>query len=268
VFIDAHKDLVNWYHISHYQKLSEVFIDAHKNLVNWYHISRYQKLSEVFIDAHKDLVNWDNISTFQKLSEDFIETHKDFVNWRYISTYQKLSEVFIEANKDLVIWGYISTYQKLSEGFIEAHKDLVNWCYISSYQELSEDFIKAHNLVITSNNWLYTSSDEKLAAIKASGLYKIEGDYVIAYKGIRSDRYSNFNFQYQYFVGETYESHADYNIDNDSSFGLSAWTLDKAKEYCNELIIKVKIHKDDLAALVHDGHKIRCSKFTVLCDVD
>jgi hypothetical protein len=59
----------------------------------------------------------------------------------------------------------------------------------------------------------------------------------------------------------------DFNVTNENSFGLSAWTLEEAKKYCNELVIKVKIHKDDLAALVHQGNKLRCQKFTVIGDI-
>jgi hypothetical protein len=64
--------------------------------------------------------------------------------------------------------------------------------------------------------------------------------------------------------GDTYESHANFDCNNINSFGLSAWTKEKATDYCDELVIKVKVHKDDLAALVHDGGKIRCTKLTVL----
>ena len=51
------------------------------------------------------------------------------------------------------------------------------------------------------------------------------------------------------------------------SFGLSAWTLEKAKEYCDEKIIKVKIHINDVKALIHNNNKIRCSKFEVIEEV-
>jgi hypothetical protein len=92
----------------------------------------------------------------------------------------------------------------------------------------------------------------------------MDGDFIIAYKGILSDDYSAFNFQYKYEVGNIYESHCNCNNEEENSFGLSAWTLEKAKEYCNQKIIKVKIHISDIGALVHDCHKIRCFKFEVL----
>ena len=191
----------------------------------------------------------------------------DNVNWTNISEYQKLTESFIEKYKYIINWYFISKNQKLTESFIEKYKDNVNWTNISRYQKLTESFIEKYNLKISENNWLYNDQDERLEIIKSSNLYVIEGDYIIAYKGIRKDRYSKYNFQYKYDIGETYECHANFNIDHENSFGLSVWTLDEAKEYCNELIIKVKIHKSNIASIVHNGHKLRCDKFTVMEDV-
>jgi len=255
---------MNWFEISQTPGLTEDFIREHKDLVCWTYISKYQKLSEDFIREHKDLVCWVYISTYQKLSEDFILEHKSLVNWYNISVYQKLSEDFIRENKDLVYWVYISEYQKLSEDFIREHKNLVNWIYISQYQKLSEDFIREFNLSIPTDNWLYISAEDKLSIVRQTNLYEIDGEYIIAYKGVRSDNYSKFNFQYKYEVGETYSCHADFNLSNENSFGLSAWTLEKAREYCNQKILKVKIHASDLAAVVHKGGKLRCQKFLVI----
>jgi hypothetical protein len=139
----------------------------------------------------------------------------------------------------------------------------VNWSRISTHQKLSKKFRTEHNLSVPSGNWLYVTREEKLAAIKKCGLYEIN-DEIIAYKGVRSDGYSKFNFQYHYEVGGTYESHCDCNLNYESSFGLSAWTLEKAREYCNEKIFKVAISIDDLGAIVHDGEKLRCWKFRIL----
>ena len=255
--------LVDWNYISMCQKLSEEFIEKHSAKVNWNLICWYQKLSEEFIEKHSENVDWYRISRYQKLSEEFIEKH-------YISWNQKLSESFIEKHSKKVNWHYISASQKLSEEFIEKHSAKVYWHYISKYQKLTEEFIEKYKdrLSISSDSWMYKSGDEKLKVIQDSGKYKIEGDYIYAYKGIRSNRYSKVNFQYQYFVGDTYTCHADHNPTNENSFGLSAWTLEGAREYCKELIVLVKIHKNDLAALVHNSNKIRCSKFTVVEDVE
>ena len=266
-FIAEHKDLVDWYYISEYQKLSESFITKYKDLVDWIPISRYQKLSENFIAEHKDLVAWHSISMLQKLSESFIAKYKDLVDWYCISEYQNLSEEFIEKHKDLVIWCYISKYQKLSEAFITKHKDLVDWNCISAYQKLSEEFIKKYkdyiDIYLVNDNWLNKSTEFKKEAVVKTGKYECHKDYFIAYKGIRSDRYSKFNFQYQYMPGETYECFSD-GSDNEGSFGLSVWTEEKAAGYCNELVVRCKIYYEDVTRVVHDDYKIRCSKITIL----
>ena len=155
-------------------------------------------------------------------------------------------------------------YQKLSEEFIERNADRVDWGYISQCQKLSEEFRLKHNLSPPENNWLYTDKETKRKAIENCNLYELDGDYVIAFKGIRSDGYSFYNFQYHYELGGIYEAHADHNLDNENSFGLSAWTEKEARYYCNEKLIKVKIHLDDIAALVHDGGKIRCKRLEVI----
>jgi len=154
---------------------------------------------------------------------------------------------------------------------VEKFSDKVNWYNISMYQKLSEEFIEkfSDKLTLNKNSWLYTSTKTKLDYIKSKTNYEVIDDsYIIVYKGIRSNNYSKFNFQYKYEVGNIYTSHCDCNLDNENSFGLSAWTLEKAKEYCNEKVIKVKIFIKDIGAIVHEGNKIRCSKFTVLEEVN
>jgi hypothetical protein len=216
------------------------------------------------VEEFKNKVNWWNISKYKNISENFIREFKDKVIWINISAYQKLSENFIREFKDKVIWVYISEYQKLSESFIREFKNKVNWVWISAYQKLSEGFIREFKLKIGSDNWLYKDKEFKLEKIKETGLYEfIDADHILAYKGIRSDRYSKFNFQYRYLKGETYECHCDCT-DEENSFGFSAWTEEKAREHCNELVIKVKINVADIGRIVHDGGKLRCSKFTVI----
>ena len=244
--------------------LSESFIEQNKYHLNWNWISAYQPLSESFIEQNKDLVNWEWICVYQPLSESFIEQNKDSVIWDCISKFQKLSEPFIKQFEDRVKWELISISQKLSEPFIEQHKYRVNLEWISRYQKLSEEFRTKHNLSIPANNWLYTDKETKRQAIEKSGLYEIDNDWVIAYKGIRSNNYSRYNFQYKYELGNTYQSHADHNLDYENSFGLSAWTEEKAREYCDEKIVKVKIHLDHVAALVHNGYKLRCTQFEII----
>ena len=206
-----------------------------------------------------------NYESYKKpISEEFIERHADRVDWEYISQYQKLSEEFIERNADRVAWYYISQYQKLSEEFIERNSDRVSLPWINYYQKLSDEFRTKHNLELPENNWLYADKETKRKVIENCNLYKLDGDYVIAFKGIRSDGYSKYNFQYHYELGGIYEAHADHSLDEENSFGLSAWTEEKACEYCDEKLVKVKIHLDDVAALVHNCGKIRCKRFEVI----
>lgn len=259
---------VNWYDISSYRYLSEDFIREFQNEVNWIPISIHQKLSESFIREFQDKINWYGISCCHPnfLSENFIREFNDKLNWNCISKNQKLSEDFIREFQDKVDWEYISIYQKLSETFIKEFKYKIHWDNISKYQKLSKDFIKEFQDKlgdVKEKSWLYKDKEFLKQQVIESGLYECHEDYFVAYKGIRSDRYSKYNFQYQYLPGETYESHCDYT-DNKNSFGLSVWTEEKAKKYCNELIIKVKVNYEDVGRVVHDGGKIRVRKLTVL----
>ena len=161
-------------------------------------------------------------------------------------------------------WKIISPYQNLSEDFIREFKDKVDWFYIVRNQKLSNNFIKEFGLNIDEDNWLYKSNEFKKQQIIDCGLYECYEDYFIAYKAIRNDRYSHYNFQYQYLPNETYEAHCDCT-DDENSFGLSVWTEKGAKSYNNTgLIVKVKIKYEDVGRLVHNSNKIRCSKIEIL----
>jgi hypothetical protein len=266
-FIEKHSDKVNWYNVSRCQKLSEEFIEKHLDNLDWEWVSIYQKLSEEFIEKHSDKLNWEYISRCQKLSEEFIEKHSDKLYWSDISGYQKLSEEFIENHSDKVKWNLMSCSQKLSEEFIEKHSDKVNWNMISQYQKLSESFIRKHNLSIPESSWLYKSDQEKENYIRNNTDYEIIDTNVIAYKSCRSDGHSRYNLQYFYEVGKEYECHADYNPNNENSFGLSAWTKEGAIEYCNEKLFKVQISIADVACILHNGKQIRACKMKILEEI-
>jgi hypothetical protein len=180
-----------------------------------------------------------------------------------VSKYQKLSEEFIREFKDNVNWSEISKYQKLSEEFIREFEDEIKWYSISTYQKLTKEFIKEFGLNINEDNWLYKPIKLKKEKIVKTNLFECHNKYFIAFKGIRSDDYSNYNFQYQYLCGNIYESHADHSA-NENSFGLSAWTYEKAKEHCDEKIIKIKIYYTDVARYLPNTSKIRCTAFEVL----
>ncbi|NCQ51324.1 hypothetical protein GW796_05420 [archaeon] len=81
-----------------------------------------------------------------------------------------------------------------------------------------------------SDNWTYKDTSFKKEQVVKTGLYECYDDYFIAYKGIKNDRYSDFNFQYQYLADNTYSSWAD-STSNENSFGLSVWTEKEAKNY-------------------------------------
>ena len=211
-----------------------------------------------------DDVNWCDISYNQKLSEEFIRNFQNKVDWFYISEYQKLSENFIREFQNKVDWFLISIYQKLSENFIREFQNKINWWIVSKFQKLSPEFINEFDLKIDENNWLYKSTEFKKKQIIDCGLYECYEDYFIAYKAIRNDRYSHYNFQFQYLPNEVYECHCDCTSNIDS-FGLSVWTEKRAKSYDNTgLIVKVKVKYEDVGRLVHNTNKIRCFKIEIL----
>ena len=266
-FIREFADRVHWDCISIYQYLSEKFIREFANEVDWNYISAYQHLSEDFIREFKNRVDWNYISANQHLSERFIREFANEVVWDLISENQHLSEEFIKEFQDKVGWHWISKYQRLSEDFIREFQDRVKWGCISEYQRLSKKFIREFKddiyMGLITDSWQYKSTEEKKKAVMDTGLYECHDDYFVAYKGIRKDRYSRYNFQYQYLKGHTYETWCDCSID-ECGFGFSAWTEEKARDYCNELVVRVKVRYEDVGRVVHDGGKIRCFKLEVL----
>ena len=258
----------NWDAISCRNDLSEEFIREFSDKVDWFYICKYQKLSEEFIRKYSTKVYWGQISQYQKLSEEFIIEYSYKVDWGNVSQFQKLSEKFIREFSNQVNWCDISAFQKLSEEFIREFSDKVVWKNITKHQKLSPEFIQEYNLEIPETCWLYKDKEFKREYIKKNTKYKTIGDKVIAYKSCRSDGYSAFNFQYHYETGKEYECHADYNINNYSSFGLSAWTKKRALDYYpDEKLFKVEIDLEDIAAIVYNGNKIRASKIKILKDI-
>ena len=214
------------------------------NYQTWYEVSAHKFLTEGFIREFADKVDWLGISAHKKLSEDFIREFADKVDWFYVSEAQQLSEDFIREFADQVYWDLISKYQQLSKVFIKEFQNKICIYYVN-------------------NSWQYKSTEEKKRAVMDTGLYECHEDYFIAYKGIRADRYSKFNFQYQYLKGHTYETWCDCSSD-ENSYGFSAWTEDMARLYCNELIVRVKVRYEDVGRVVHNGGKIRCFKMEIL----
>lgn len=227
-----------------------------------------EKEIQQIVKAQNDIYWW-SISEDQKLSEGFIREFQTKVDWWGISRYQILSEEFIEKFQDKVCWYWISRNQELSEKFIEKFQDLVNWNLVLRYQKLPKNFIKKHDLRIPENNWINKTSKEKLDFINKNypSFYEIRNNKIMAYKGVQSNWCSAFDSKYKYEIGKVFESHCDCDLDEENSFGLSAGAFEKAKEYCNEKILRVEIDLKDLGAIVHDGGKLRCFKLKVLEEV-
>lgn len=136
-----------------------------------------------------------------------------------------------------------------------------------AFQKVSDDFIKKYNLIVDKESfWQYQSEEFKEEKLIETGNYDCYEDYFIAYKAIRVDRYSLFNFHYQYLPNQTYESTCDCT-DSENSFGLNVGTYDFAKKYLGEkngMIVKCKVYYKDIGRIVYNGEKVRCFKITVL----
>lgn len=210
----------------------------------------------------------------QTLSEEYIEDNlaliKSHILILELVRYQKLSESFIKKHEtyfsSTIIMGMLISYQLLSKEYITYLINKYNPKVCDDF-----DFIDINIETDLDPYWQYKSADERLEIIKKSGLYEIEGDYVLAYKSIRKNGYSKFNFQYKYEVGLYYTSKADYNTLNNASYGFSSWTLKhvltKYYNWHENKIIKIKIHKSEIAALVHNDTKIRSTALYAIKEI-
>jgi hypothetical protein len=260
-----------WKLLSKHMPLTDKYISKHVNDLKWPIVCAHQKLSEELIEKHVDKVDWPIISRYQKLSEDFINKHADKVDWFCITEVQQLSEEFIEKHKDRLNWLYVSIFQNLSEEFIKKHADKVHWREIIKYQKLSHKFIKKYNINVPDDNWLYKDTLFKIDRVKDR--YKVydinKNPYIIAYKTVREDNKSIFspNF-YDYSKSNIHQAHCDFNEDVPNSFGLAAWTKEKAIGYALDNhkqkfnLMKVKIYIDDMVLTNED--KIRCNKLEII----
>ena len=259
---------------------SEEFIEEHLKELNeqgWRDVSGFQPLSEEFMEEYADKLDWSVLFQYQKLSESFIEKHMNRItdgnDWYNIFKYQKLSEAFIKRclDKGVEEAAFARKYQILSEQFLENYinKPDRTWWESEDYQKVSSGFRKKHEMNPLPWSWLYKSATFNKKAVQETELYECHKDYFIAYKAIRKDRYSCFNFQYKYEKGGVYETHADYT-DAEDSFGFGAGTKDFCEDYggfahCDHnILVRVKIYYKDVARVVHNGDKIRACKIEVL----
>jgi len=269
--LDSCSDFIDFDLLAYKQIVSESFIEKYADRFSWcgwLTISAKQNLSESFIEKYLDRVCWTNIASNQKLSEEFIKKYKAVLPSEYIFRFQKISESFIEQNPEYANWFAISKFQKLSESFIEKHFSKLDKYNISKYQKLSDKFIQKYKdelfMNVIDDSWHYKSADFKKQKIIETNLYnEYYDDFFIGYKGIRLNRYSKYNFQYKYEKGGVYESWSDVS-NEENSFGLSVWTESLAREYCDELVVRVKVKYEDVARIIHEGGKIRCFKIEIL----
>lgn len=296
-FIEKNKVSVLWDVISMKSYLSENFIDKYKKKLHWEYITKHQFLSQKFIEQHTDYICWSLLADKQALTEDFIEQNIKILNSYDVSSKQKLSEEFIEKHSNELIMDVVSRCQKLSETFIEKNWEILSWENISKYQHLSEEFIKNNscrfkeiNIVkyqklskeyvdnildrhpnyseFVKDNWLYKTTEEKKQAVINTGKYECHDDYFIAYKAVKPNRYSIYNFQYKYEKGGVYESWCDCT-EECNSFGLNASNEKYAHTYGETknrpfIVIRCKVRYEDVGRVAGYGEKIRCFKIEIL----
>lgn len=131
------KDLICWYILSMYAKLSESFILEYEEKLDWDRLSEYQTLSEEFIKFNKDKVNWIFISLKQSMSFNFIIEMKDYINFDYLSANLKIDFIkefnsiytnsTIENIKKLINWKMFIYKQPIDITFIRKYKNSLDW---------------------------------------------------------------------------------------------------------------------------------------------
>lgn len=259
-FIREFSEMLSWDDITVSQILSEEFMYEFKDKIKWMYIAVSQNLSEKFIRENKSKLFMENVAIRQKMSESLME--EKGLNCPNICTYQTLSEDFIEKHKNSVRWNIISKRQKLSEKFILKYRDRLDLYYVSMYQKLSDEALNILGLSKPENNWLYVSNEYKKRQIQSCGLYECHDDYFIAYKSVRRDRFSAYDFKNRYINGSTHEKHADHT-DDIISFGLTVGTKHSIRMFCDEFAVKCKIYYKDVARIIF-CNEIRVSKIEVL----
>lgn len=130
---------------------------------------------------------------YQKLSVAFIEKHLSKVKLKLIFQYQKLSEEDIERLS--MFKSETSLSSENSQPIV--NEFILNYLYtIAIYQKVSDKFLSSYNLIVSKDSfWQYKDVEFKKDKVISTNLYECHDDYFIAYKAIRNDRYSLYNFQ-------------------------------------------------------------------------
>ena len=294
-FIEKYKNKLAWSEIIINQELSEGFIERNIDKLLLSDIFLNQSVSEDFIKKYVNLYDKLDYSIiekqkvpvelaekypdklfayikYQKIDIEFIEKHESEIDFKTLSyQYEDIPEDILERHQDELFWYELSKCKRLSNEFIEKHKDSLSICSLSKYQKLSPEFIEANKELINfkylKDNWIYKSAEEKKQEIIKIGKYECHDDYFIAYKSIRKNRYSLYNFKYKYEKGGVYESWCDCSKD-ENSFGLNVGTKEYAEEYGKEwtakIIVRCKVRYEDVGRVVYYGDKVRCFKIEVL----
>lgn len=280
-----HKKIDHRYILQHCDGVDKDYLDKYMIRINHSVLmdARSIPIREEYLDLilnHKCYVDRWGIDTKQKVSIGFYKAHKDEIYLSRIVKHQKLSENDIKEILDDIInedWLYcLFEYQILSESFLRSIKEywINEAClktYMVNYNKLSTEFRKEFDLdkYLFKGNWLYKSTEFKKEKLIETNLYECFEDHFIAYKAIRKDRYSIYDFQYQYLKNGIYEAKANYDINDDVSFGLSVGTKEHCKKYGKDygkahIIVKCKVYYDDIAAVIGGEGKVRCTKIQIL----
>lgn len=232
-----------------------------------------QKLSESFILKYFKRLNKTNLARYQVLTDKVLAKCAKYISdsdfWYFVSEFQRLSEKNIHKYIDKLSLLKITKFQTLSENFIRKNIKILNSDSLEKYQYYSDAF--ADELGLNKSILFHAKDKANINRLKRklirTGKYECHKDGFIAYKAIRYNRYSFFNFRYKYLKDNVFESNCDCT-NNECSFGLNVGTYDFAKSYLgndiNGVIVKCKVKYEDVGAMVHNNEKVRCFKITVL----
>lgn len=241
-----------------YQILSEDFIVNHINYFDIYEIVAMQKVSETFIENYRSkLVRfndrhefWKAILRSQGLSVKYITSLLDEMEYLglldYVIQFQNITPIrdtLMERYKDSknypIIVKALAKFESLSVDFLdrypiflETQKDL-----IAKHQKLSAAYREAHELVTEENNDDVTPEQWRSILQKVTSNlthFTLYSDHIYAYKLIRRDGYSQFNFGSKYLNGDSYDSFSDYSTD-DTSFGFASYSENGAYNLWQDL---------------------------------
>ena len=124
---------------------TRALISENPDMVDWYDVSSFGKLSHDFITKYQDYVIWEELTNYQDLKPQTLHDFADRFNWNLLLHYQKIPEQLIILHGGKIsarAWHtYIPRFQSLSDQFILKYKDSLDMCMVYKYQKLSEQTI-------------------------------------------------------------------------------------------------------------------------------